>query len=729
MTGIQIKIGGKWAYLPDDFSLSLEQTSPVFNDQGTFSFPFEIPLEPNREIFQNIADPYGDISLKDIDKLPAEIWFMGVMLYRGKIETDSEIEFEESVPLTFISGNSDFMDRIEEINARDVPLDQQIKLGYLVSEAESEKVRNKVNLPDYVMMNYTEYNVSEPYPIKTYCNVRVCTSNADGYYKVLDAKRPYSGVCFYVMYFIDCLFKYLNLTVKRNDMGEVEDMNRLAFFTTQCHVTQSEDRREIPLSEIMRKDFLGPNFQLKLWSRSARPGVADTEISTNEFKYYAYDLYATNENFPDVSAKDIIEDLKNAFGIKFIFDSYTNEISVIYIKDVLEDKEEEILTPEEILDFSLKREKIQGERLTYGEDNDDAFNYDDYNLTKQYDNYQEILNDGISSFDRYCKIDKTTGNAYRVKVNKQTGGDPSLFEVGGFRDYIYPKDADSPEDITINFKPIITNYVSAELLVDGGITNNVNSRSDFSSRSNTRPSTTMERPGNTNPLDTKSRLEAVFVDVELENGTEIDKNISEGYAYFRRESTEGYLMNYIYLRALCSELFDTESNDESPLRSYDAGYSLGIMRGPGNESSIEISDTNYDGEGNGTWIQTVGSYAFTSDSCDCYGRMYDYNGLEEGGADQSGRFSLKLTAEKDGYSIDGEYSKRGLVSKFLSEYIYFKENRKTIILSVRLSTTQIIGINFLKKYRIGQFIGFINKISYTLGVNGLTDVTIELYTI
>ena len=729
MTGIQIKINGKWAYLPDDFSLSLEQTSPVFNDQGTFSFPFEIPLEPNREIFQNIADPYGDIYLNDIDKMPAEIWFMGVMLYRGKIETDSEIEFEESVPLTFISGNSDFMDRIEEINARDVPLDQQIKLGYLVSEAESEKVRNKVNLPDYVMMNYTEYNVSEPYPIKTYCNVRVCMSNADGYYKVLDAKRPYSGVCFYVMYFIDCLFKYLNLTVKRNDMGEVEDMNRLVFFTTQCHVTQSEDRREIPLSEIMRKDFLGPNFQLKLWSRSSRPGVADTEISTNEFKYYAYDLYATNENFPDVSAKDIIEDLKNAFGIKFIFDSYTNEISVIYIKDVLEDKEEEILTPEEILDFSLKREKIQGERLTYGEDNDDAFNYDDYNLTKQYDNYQEILNDGISSFDRYCKIDKTTGNAYRVKVNKQTGGDPSLFEVGGFRDYIYPKDADSPEDITINFKPIITNYVSAELLADGGITKNVNSRSDFSSRSNTRPPTTMERPGNTNPLDTKSRLEAVFVDVELENGTEIDKNISEGYAYFRRGSTEGYLMRYIYLRALCPELFDTESNDESPLRSYDAGYSLGIMRGPGNESSIEISDTNYDGEGNDTWIQTVGSYAFTSDSCDCYGRMYDYNGLEEGGADQSGRFSLKLTAEKDGYSIDGEYSKRGLVSKFLSEYIYFKENRKTIILSVRLSITQIIGINFLKKYRIGQFIGFINKISYTLGVNGLTDVTIELYTI
>ena len=218
MTGIQIKIGGKWAYLPDDFSLSLEQTSPVFNDQGTFSFPFEIPLEPNREILQNIADPYGDISLKDIDKLPAEIWFMGVMLYRGKIETDSEIEFEDTIPLTFISGNSDFMDRTEEINARDVPLDRQIKLGYLVTEAHYnfEGEDKVIQLPEHVMMNYTEYNVSDPYPVKPYCNVRVCASDeniTDGssMYVILEARRPFSGVCFYVRYFLQCLFTYMNV--------------------------------------------------------------------------------------------------------------------------------------------------------------------------------------------------------------------------------------------------------------------------------------------------------------------------------------------------------------------------------------------------------------------------------------------------------------------------------------------------------------------------------------
>lgn len=741
MKGIQIKINGAWIYLEDDFSISLEQTNPLFNDQGTFSFPFEIPLEPNRKIFKNIADPFGDIGLKDIDRMPAEVWVNGVLLYRGKIETDSEIEFEGSVPVTFISGNSDFMDRIQDLGARDIPLDRDIKIGYLVAEAENEQYGRKIKLPDYVMMNFTEYNVSDPYPAKTYCNVRVCTSNTDGYYKVLDAKRPYSGVCFYVMYLIDCLFKHLKITVKRNDLDTMEDMTRLAFFTTQCHATQSEESRTVTVADISQKDFCGPNFQLKYWMKSSRPGWDDIELDTNDFIYHAYDLYATNENYPDVTIEEVMEDLKNAFGVRFLFDSYSEEISIVYIKDILSQQGSETLSVE-ILGYKLERQKSEGMRITYGEDDDETFNYTDYSQVNEYDSYQAVLQAGISSFDKYCKIDKSTGNAYRVKVNKETGGNPSLFEVGGFRDYTYPSDSSDPEEVSLNFKPVIVNSVSAELAADGGTTQNNTSSADrvdntSSTRSSTRPSSgtgsSSGRPGNANPLDSKSRLEAIFADVELDNGTEINRNIAEGYTYYTRDdeaqNTDAYLMSYIYIRALCPELFDTESNDEPPLRNYDAGYTLGIMRGPGSESSLEVVEANYDGEGNDTWVQTVGSYSFSSDSCDSFGRFYDYNGTEQGGIDQSGRISLKIVAEKDGYPIGDQYAGRGLASKFLSEYIYFVCNRKTVIITARLSITQIIGIDFLKKYKIGNYVGFINKISYTVTTEGVSEVTIELYSI
>mgnify|MGYP000593582777 FL=1 len=130
MKGLQIKIGGQWIYLPDDFSIDLEQTSPVFNDQGTFSFPFEIPLAPNREVFKNVDDPFGDRPLREIDKSDTEIWFNGVMIYRGTIATDDEIEFEDSLPVTFSSGTGNFMDKLEGMKANEIPLDRELKLGY-----------------------------------------------------------------------------------------------------------------------------------------------------------------------------------------------------------------------------------------------------------------------------------------------------------------------------------------------------------------------------------------------------------------------------------------------------------------------------------------------------------------------------------------------------------------------------------------------------------------------
>ena len=92
----------------------------------------------------------------------------------------------------------------------------------------------------------------------TYCNARVCykhhgiddegnTSdstiemkdctwiNEDLYpYWVLDANRPQSGICFYVLYFLDCLFAHLGVTFDKSALLEIEDMKHLCFFTTVC---------------------------------------------------------------------------------------------------------------------------------------------------------------------------------------------------------------------------------------------------------------------------------------------------------------------------------------------------------------------------------------------------------------------------------------------------------------------------------------------------------------
>lgn len=713
MKGIQIKINGIWAYLPDDFSISIEQTNALFNDQGTFSFPFEIPLAPNREIFKNLADPFGNFNLKDVDRMPAELWFMGIMIYKGVIKTDEEVEFEDSISLTFLSGQSDFDDLIEGMNADDVPLDREIKLGYVVTKATWKYmgvgIERTVYLPDFIMMNYTQVNVSDPYPVKEYCNVRVCTSDEDGKYKLLDAKRPYSGTCFYVMYFINCLFKYLEISVEENTLGSMEDIMRLAFFTTKCHTVNSDEEKTISLSEIRKKDFCGDIFTL---TATDTDRYGDHTVNSEDFTYYAKDVYATNEDFPDESVSNIIDDMKNAFGIRMLYDSQKRSVRLIYIKDILKNAQVEDIHAV-ILDVSLKKQKLGNIRLTYGEEDDVSFNYDEYSDVQTISSYKEVEGKGFSVYDKTCYVDTTTGNAYRVKVNKSTGREPVLFEVGGFQDYIQPGD-DSLEDeeINIGFTPVVINYVSAQKNDDGSTT--------------TRPSSGGHR--NTVTRSETSEDEsalAVFADVELSSETIFDQDIVTIPA---TESNREVFLG-THLKSLCQEMYDTESNNESPLRSYDAGYCMGIMRGPGNESSVEIVSDNYDGEGNDSWVQTVGQYAFTSDSCDMYGRYFDYNGTETGGIDQSGRFSLKLIAGKKDFPISSEYKDRGLVSKFLSEYLFFIANRKTVILTVDMSITQIIGIDFLKKYRIGNYVGFINRISYTLDIEKITQITIELYTI
>ena len=202
MNGIQIKINGTWVNLAEDFELDFEQTSFVFNEQGAYSYPFEIPLAANRALVKNIADPFGNIHLSDLDYADAEIWFDGIMLYRGIVRTEDDVELDTTMPFTFLSGMYDFQSKIEKMSMRDVPLDRDIKLGYVVEKASTAvnfgpQIPMSVwsfSLPGHVFMNYTEVNVSEPYPVKPYCNARVCCSDGSGHYKVLDARRPYSGV-------------------------------------------------------------------------------------------------------------------------------------------------------------------------------------------------------------------------------------------------------------------------------------------------------------------------------------------------------------------------------------------------------------------------------------------------------------------------------------------------------------------------------------------------------
>lgn len=126
---------------------------------------------------------------------------------------------------------------------------------------------NSVKVPK-VQTSYI--NVSDAYPHQLFCNARVCYAHHDlnddgttsdslvqnasirkgedssnksdgkemyedrGPIWVLDANRPQSGICFYMIFFLDCLFEYLGVQFDKSALEDIGDMKRLCFFTTKC---------------------------------------------------------------------------------------------------------------------------------------------------------------------------------------------------------------------------------------------------------------------------------------------------------------------------------------------------------------------------------------------------------------------------------------------------------------------------------------------------------------
>lgn len=124
-----------------------------------------------------------------------------------------------------------------------------------VKEVWSYARGEKRNIPE-VAQSYI--NVSDAYPTKPFCNARVCYAHYDldddgktsseivkpkdenimhedqGKIWVLDADRPQSGICFYVLFFLDCLFESLGVSFDKDALRNIGDFRRLCFFTTKC---------------------------------------------------------------------------------------------------------------------------------------------------------------------------------------------------------------------------------------------------------------------------------------------------------------------------------------------------------------------------------------------------------------------------------------------------------------------------------------------------------------
>lgn len=329
---LTILADGKPLALKEDASISIELSNPLFNDTEMFSYPVELPIEGNRHFLKNVDDVSSDIRPVSYEHTPMQIIADGVPLASGTAIIQEDERLEDSLSLNIDASTQSFSDLIGDLKCNEVPIPPKYKDQLLIGEKIDEvnvsvtyntevvikyqgKKGNKkfgsvgdgivqstfspqalgfsypaqcketgdkheavlkktytypngneVKVPD-VLTSYI--NVSDPYPLKPFCNARVCYAHHDlnedgttsdslvqiseqrkgedskdnkgqemyedrGPIWVLDADRPQSGICFYVLFFLDCLFEHLGVQFDNSALTAIGDMNRLCFFTTKC---------------------------------------------------------------------------------------------------------------------------------------------------------------------------------------------------------------------------------------------------------------------------------------------------------------------------------------------------------------------------------------------------------------------------------------------------------------------------------------------------------------
>lgn len=733
---LDLKVGGAWMALSPDTSISIEMTSPLWNDSGTFSYTFQVPYFANRHIFNASARPESDVNLKTFRKR-FELYTYGLgFLFGDMVCTSDEIDIEnDRIDVELRSANATFEDAIDGKSLQDLDLGEVVigtrtqinreyhpeRLWFNNPDGAGLYLPEEVNMPSVgIREEYkVRHNGSTIYPAEKYINIPIVLyglENGDSEKKnplYLSPYRAFSSPCFFISHLLDIIFKQHQYSIKSNEWNAIEDLKRLIILNTKFDYNEDEISRIKTTGKELTYDY-----------DDSTGSTVDRYWEYNEYTT-SFELKAAGNNLPDVSLSDFIKNLKNAFGIRLLIND-DKQVKLRLLRNIFRSTENKKLALTETLSVNKKHLDYNGIQIKYSNDDGEEFAYNNYKNQKVYENYEPLLkawsilknNKDADEYtgrlpieeDTLLRIDRETGNFYRTKIDKDTFDEAQLFEVAQFLPYSSEgiTQEGKKEELIVSFNPIIPTIIN-------------NSKFIFKT----------ERPIPT---------EALFVDAEIPYDKNSDvllelKNAADGTFSWVRSSMIEDLKN---------------------LLEYDCGFTLGIVRTSPEGSLSEnysIVTQNVDGFGNDEWVRTLCTTTVTSDSVSRDGALFDYNGTDEGiGTPMEQLVSLKLWSGKqnfdpaslvgvdeEGNTITGKdvynnnptgpLPNRGLVPQFLSEYLHFMKHRKPISVVGYMHVSELVNIEWDKYHEVAGYRGLLDKIKFTLSMEGISPVTVEHFVI
>jgi len=137
----------QYAWLPENASISITDTSEIFDKGNLWSHDFQLNIPANAHIFGTAGELHGSRLHEQIDKRKARLWVEGLPLFLGYLRLADEVEVDKdgNVDVTFESGQKTFEEMIEGAKANQVPISDDILIGMAV-DRERELLRTNVEI-------------------------------------------------------------------------------------------------------------------------------------------------------------------------------------------------------------------------------------------------------------------------------------------------------------------------------------------------------------------------------------------------------------------------------------------------------------------------------------------------------------------------------------------------------------------------------------------------------
>ena len=694
------------AKLEGTIDVNFDATNRTFKDMIADLRCRDVSVDNDILIGEKIGDVTVDFTYQRVYTLNVmngwKGWFDGYKVY-GNPQTLHEV-FQP-----FALGFSYPGECYEEAGSHNAQ--QETPKTYANPNKESDLAGDKVVVKVPKVKN-SYINISKPYPEAKYCNSRIAyahhkagkddngkntgetldelvpsnerngTAEDKSPYWVLDANRPASGICFYVAYFLERLFKTLGVAYDISALTNIEDFNFLAFFSTQCHydarpkadITFSTEEEinawlesrgcggkmsfndnkpgaSVPETHLFipKSDYVswepigdhGPHGSGNIESadgihfdfNATVPGCIDVEqtinfaytISNKTMTAKVLQMFANADNFPDANVTEIIESLENSFGVRFCYDAEINKVTVKLLRDMFRDKQSPIPFKGKVLSMVKMTENIRGIRMKYSAESDAQKQRDNIRYGKRdYDTVYDYMDypQGYTELETYENVTE------KIDVGNRTGY--ADLRTGNFYRIKVSSDASSVSEL----RPAVFEVgamhgvelgdCSKEAEDDDAIKEFVSNFEPIQVNDVAFVGKNYSKP--------ETPMLVPFVDEDMEHEFLVKKMLNP-------VSTQWGSIDIIYELCLMECYDPTKTDDgQSPLQHHDWGLTIGFLRPGSGENDVVDYDPNYDGFGNSRWLISSKNYSINSDTYDEHANFI--------GTNPATSFSLKPRAYK-----------------------------------------------------------------------------------